>query len=158
VPPGGERREIELRIDSRLDQVALVGLCVERIAREAGLGEGDAYSVELCVVEAVSNAIRHAYRGEKGHHVWTRVRLGGSRLEIRIEHEGIPLPEEKRHPPSLADFDPEDPATIPAGGRGLFLIHSLMDEVRHEASGRRAVLVMTKALPARGAAPRRAGE
>lgn len=53
--------------------------------------------------------------------------------------------------------DPTDPANLErAGGRGLLLIHSFMDEVRHNAAGNE--ITMTKRKPRAGAEPEDDGE
>ncbi len=77
-------REVTLRIGSRLENVALLGVALNGICREAGLDEREAYNVELAVVEAVSNSVRHAYRGEDGHEVEARVAVRRDQIEIRI--------------------------------------------------------------------------
>ncbi len=86
-------RQVDLSIESRLENVASVGETVNRLCRESGFSEGDAYNVELAVVEAVSNCVRHAYRGEPGHRVDVRLRLEGDRIEVRILDDGLPVPE-----------------------------------------------------------------
>jgi serine/threonine-protein kinase RsbW len=45
---------------------------------------------------------------------------------------------------SVLEFDPCDPATIPEHGRGLFIIHKLMDDVTYEQFGNKNVLTMKK--------------
>jgi serine/threonine-protein kinase RsbW len=139
------RHAISLTIDSRLENVALLGVATRGIARQLGFSEDEALNVELCVVEAASNCIRHAYRGEAGHPVVARITARRERLEIVVEDEGRPIPEDKREPRPI-DFDPSHIGSIPEGGRGVFLVHALMDTVEYGRDGGRNVLVMTKAL------------
>lgn len=144
-----EARQVVLTIDSRLDSVALVGVAARRISEEAGFSAADAASIELCIVEAVSNSVRHAYRGEPGHPVTTRLTLSAEGLEIGVLDEGSPVPVAWRTPPHV-DFDPDDPDSIPESGRGTFLIHELMDRVSYGTEGNANLLLMTKARsPAR---------
>ncbi|HLA76783.1 MAG TPA: ATP-binding protein [Vicinamibacteria bacterium] len=138
-------RLVELSIDSRLEEVASVGEAVSRACREAGISEGDAYNVELAVVEAVSNSVRHAYRGEAGHRVEVRLSLAADGVEVRILDDGLPVPEASRRPKPI-EFDPEDPLSISEGGRGTFLIHSLMDRVVYGSEGGRNLLLLAKSL------------
>jgi len=137
---------ITLTIDSRLENVALLGVATRGVARQLGFSEDEAVNVELCVVEAASNCVRHAYRGEAGHPVRVRLTAGPDRLEIAVEDEGRPIPEEKRQPRRI-EFDPSDVESIPEGGRGIFLLHALMDKVEFGREGARNLLRMTKALP-----------
>lgn len=138
---------IILTIDSRLENVGLLGVATRGIVRQLGFSEDEALNLELCVVEAASNCVRHAYHGEAGHPVLVRLTAGGERLKITVEDEGRPIPEDKRRPQPI-EFDPSDIESIPEGGRGVFLVHALMDTVEYGREGRRNVLVMTKALSA----------
>jgi serine/threonine-protein kinase RsbW len=119
---------IELEIDSRLDNLDLLGAAVRAVASSLGFDESGSYEVELCAVEAVSNSIRHAYHGTPGHRVRVRLVVDPERIEMRVADQGTPIPEERRAPPNL-DVDPADPDAIQEGGRGVFLMHALMDEV-----------------------------
>jgi serine/threonine-protein kinase RsbW len=139
-----KKREIALSIDSRLENVSLVGLAVNRICEDVGFSSEDCYTLALCSVEAVSNSVRHAHGGEPGHTVTLRLTILPQRVEIRVLDDGSPVPLEKRAPREL-EFDPEDPSSIPEGGRGLFLIHRLMDRVEYGREGSSNVLLMTKA-------------
>ena len=138
-------REIELCIDSRLENVALVGAAVNAISAGLGFPEGERANIELCVVEAVSNCVRHAYREEPGHEVRVHVRADEAGVEIHVFDDGSPVPEENRIPRE-PDFDPNDLLSIPEGGRGTFLMHTLMDSVRYGKVGGANLLAMTKAL------------
>ena len=140
--------DIALRIDSRLENVSLLGTVMNAIAVRFGYDEAETANIELCVVEAVSNSVRHAYKGEPGHPVTVEVRLVDHGLEIRVLDEGLPVPPENRVPRE-PDFDPTDIFSVPEGGRGTFIMHSLMDSVTYGLEGRTNVLLLTKAPPAR---------
>ena len=139
-------REITLAIDSRPENISLVGMAVHRLCEDLGFAVEDCYSLELCSVEAVSNSVRHAYRGQPDHTVIVRLTLLEQGVEIRVLDNGTPVPLEKQVPRDL-EIDPKDPSSIPAGGRGLFLIHALMDRVEFAREGDSNLLLMTKSLP-----------
>ncbi len=61
--------EIALTIDSRLEQVAFVGLASRAWGQYIGLSQPLGQQVETCLVEAVNNAILHAYRNQPGGRV-----------------------------------------------------------------------------------------
>ncbi len=143
-----ESREIVLTIDSRLEDVALVGVAVKGICELLGFSAQERYNVELCVVEAASNSVRHAYRGEAGHPLTVRLSAFEDRIEVRVLDRGLPVPEEKRAPHNV-EVDPADLRSMPDGGRGTFLIHTLMDRVEYGTEGGTNVLLMTKARPRR---------
>ena len=119
---------IELWIDSRLDNIDLLGAAVSGIASSLGFDDGGRYNLELCLIEAVSNSIRHAYHGTPGHPVRVRIAVDADRIEMRVADQGTPIPEERRAPPSL-EVEPAELDAISEGGRGIFLMHALMDEV-----------------------------
>jgi serine/threonine-protein kinase RsbW len=146
-----EPRAITLIIDSRLENLGPLGIATRGASRELGLEEADASRVELCVVELATNCIRHAYRGEPGHPVTVRLVARTRELEIAVIDEGTPMPAEKRAAPT-APSDPIDLQSIPEGGRGLFLVHQLMDAVSYEDEGARNVVRLTKMFRAQSSA------
>ena len=135
-------------IESRFDQVRRVGAEIEKLCLELGFDQSTSHSVELCAVEAITNVIRHAYGGAPGRSVETRLTVREDCLELRVLDEGVPIPEAKKRP-ALQPFDPRRPETIPEGGRGVFLIHSLMDAVEYGTLDGRNVITMIKLRPRR---------
>jgi serine/threonine-protein kinase RsbW len=95
--------------------------------------------VLLALDEAVSNAIRHGSRG--GAPVVVTVRSDGGWIEMSV-HDGGPTPRLPRLPA-------EAPPALQTGGRGLWLILQLVDEVRLRRVGDGTRLIMR-----RRAAPR----
>ncbi len=137
-----EPREVAFLIDSDLRHVGLVTAATERICLEAGFTAEDADAVELAVAEALTNVIRHAHGGVAGSPVWTRLRLTSGAVEIRVVDEGAPFSEPASA--ELPDFDPSRPETLPEGGMGLYLIHTLMDVVERGTEGTANVLRLVK--------------
>ncbi|MEM7051609.1 MAG: ATP-binding protein [Acidobacteriota bacterium] len=136
-------RRIELLIESQLDNIPLLAASVNHICNYVGMNEMQRFEVELCTVEAVTNAVVHAYGGEAGHRVCVDVEAGPEELRICIRDRGRPMPAEARQVPQELEVDPEDIENLPERGRGLFLIHRLMDEVEvsSDATGNQLVLV-----------------
>jgi serine/threonine-protein kinase RsbW len=143
--PPGDMRLVTLRVESRLDHVELVTRAVRALCATAGLAARDCAQVELAVDEALNNVIRHAYRGEPGHMIDVTFAQESARFTIEITDEGEPMPEGR---PVAFDFDPTDIAQLPEGGMGVFLIHSVMDEVEYRRLGDRNALTMTRRLAA----------
>ena len=59
-PPQGRLR---VSIDSRLDQVFMVGYAVRGICTQLGMDRIVAFRLELAVVESINNAIKHGRAG-----------------------------------------------------------------------------------------------
>lgn len=131
---------VTLRIGSRFDDVVLIGLSVRALCAAVPLDEQDARAVELCVVEAVNNAVEHAYRGEAGH--WIDVVFqpvpGELRIDVCDRGERMDWTRVCRGAEACAD----DPYA--EGGRGLFIMRSLMDEVGYGRRGGDNVLTLVK--------------
>jgi serine/threonine-protein kinase RsbW len=141
----GDVRVVTLRMESRLDHVELMARAVRALCATAGLPGRECARVELAVAEALNNAIRHAYHGEAGHAIEVTFAQERERFTIEVADEGDPMPEGR---PVVFDFDPADIPHLPEGGMGLFLIHSVMDQVEYRRLGDRNALSMTHRLAA----------
>jgi len=138
---------IEIQIDSRLEEVALIGVTSRALAIHAGLSQEDAFAVELCVVEAVTNSVEHGYGFEAGHPVKISVRLTASALEFEVKDLGRGLDaDSKAAQEKLADSAQAPPDSMSGRGRGAFLIHELMDNVVYDSTGQGLTLTMSKTL------------
>jgi serine/threonine-protein kinase RsbW len=103
---------------------------VMEIVREMGCAEGSEVDVELSLVEALANAVRHGCRNDPGKTIECVVACDQERgmlIIIRDPGEG---------------FDPSqipDPTVgenvFSAHGRGIYLINQLMDEVCFDKGG-----------------------
>jgi serine/threonine-protein kinase RsbW len=135
---------ITLRIDSQLENVFLVGAAIHRICTAMRLGEQAAYEVEVSAVEAVNNAITHAYEGERGHAVEVVVTVAGDRMIVDVCDTGRPI---QRLRCELPPVDEAHYENLAEGGRGLFIMHAFSDALAYERIGERNVLTLVKMLP-----------
>ncbi len=134
---------IRLIIDSRLENVSLVGGAVRGIADTLSMDSTTRYQLELCVVEAVNNDIKHAYHCQAGHSVEVDVLLYPDRLTVKICNSGESMDPAKVTPFS---FDPLKVETLPEQGMGVYILNSLMDEIHYETIGGRNILTLIKYL------------
>ena len=139
---------LALTIESRLENVRILGMAVNKVCESMEMDEVTRAHIELCVVEAVTNSIRHAYEGESGHEVTVRVVADPQCLEVSVVDSGQPVPEDRKDAPDLV-LDEDDPDSVTEGGRGLFLIHTLMDEIHFERDEGVNTLRMVKRLKSR---------
>lgn len=104
---------------------------VSLLALEFGFSAEDyTMNLPLAVDEAVSNAIIHGNRRDASKRVEVEGVVDAGQLRIKVRDEGEGFRRE-------AERDPLDPKNLLApSGRGLFLIESLMDEVRFTLDGR----------------------
>jgi anti-sigma regulatory factor (Ser/Thr protein kinase) len=93
------------------------------VARSRGFDERQALDLALAVNEACANIHRHAYAGRRDGTIEFRLEMQGETLRIRIRDFGS-----RFHP---GEYRTPDPDELSESGYGLFLIHSLMDEVEY---------------------------
>lgn len=136
-------KKITFLIDSTLDNVSLAGVAIRGICNYLSLSEIDTYYLELCVVEAINNAIKHAYNSESGHVVEINITYSKNGITFEISDTGRKM---AANLPHCFDFDAEDLFVIPEHGMGLYIIDSVMDEVTYRSDGDKNTLMMRKYL------------
>lgn len=141
-------KRIKLIIESKLENVPLIGITINKLSSLIFLSDIESYKIELCVVEAVTNSIKHAYGNEAGQDVEVVFTLYADRLTIDVCDTGKPLDQNimnKKNVSSL-DVDLDDIANLPEGGRGIAIIKEIMDTVSYKSEKRKNVLTMAKRL------------
>jgi anti-sigma regulatory factor (Ser/Thr protein kinase) len=136
----------QLKLGSRLADLALVPGWVESLAAEHGLPSELGFAVNLCLEEALSNVIRHGYRGEPDHAIAIhcsirRPAAGAGELAFAIEDQAPhfnPLEAEQAAeapiPLTLDDVTP--------GGQGIRLLRKFAGSLAYEPlpDGNRLIL------------------
>ncbi len=142
-------RKIRLTIDSNLDDVSLVGIAVNRFATYAGVSEMDAFNIELCVTEAVTNCIKHAYGEQSGREVSVIFTLSKDEVVFEICDSGEPMDAEKLSHAALVPHRNKDERidTLSESGRGLGIISEIMDDVSYGSEHGCNCLRVKKKLP-----------
>ena len=112
-----------------------VSLAVRRFLAEHGVAERELFSYELCMAEASNNAVEYAVGLSRSLRPLAEALVTAAHVELRItDHTpGFALPQAIPPPPPLSDR-----------GRGLYLIHSVMDEVLYLRGAGENTLVMRK--------------
>lgn len=130
---------LRLTINSDLRDVFLVGLAVNKICEYLQMDEVEAYRVELCAVEAVTNAIRHAYGNQSGNEVSVTLSVRENRLDVEIADTGLAMLAAQltrlRHGSDVFEFEATDLNSVPESGMGLQIMHDVMDEVSYVTEG-----------------------
>ncbi len=103
--------------------------------KEQRVADEDVRAAELALIEASNNAIKYASTEGRSKGVEVEVITGPDQFEVRIQDRtpGFEWPQSVKLPPPSAE-----------NGRGLFLIHSLMDRVTYFRGQGENCLVMTK--------------
>jgi serine/threonine-protein kinase RsbW len=145
---------LKLTIDSDLGDVSLVAVAVNRVCLYLGLNRIEASQVELCTVEAVTNAIQHAYHGQPGKAVSVVLSSEIDQLQLEVIDHGTPMSqrnvERLLHGTDVFQVGPTEMASLPESGRGLQIIHDLMDAVSYSPEGSFNRLQLTRRIPRTG--------
>jgi serine/threonine-protein kinase RsbW len=136
---------IELTLPARVEYIGVVRLLISGIANRIGLSYDEIEDMKLAVAEACTNASLHAYKDDDQGSIHIRCTIYEDRIVIVVADSGTSFDmanlKEKRGPIDK-NVDIED---LTEGGLGLYLIHTLMDEVEiSEEAG--VVVSMTKYL------------
>ncbi len=121
--------QINIEIPSLSENIRMIESFIDN-AKEKFQLEDDIYgNIMIAVTEAVNNAIRHGNRGMKSKNVSLTLMINDSAIRFRIEDEG-----------SGFDYDNLPDPTAPEniekpGGRGIFLMKHLSDDVTFKERG-----------------------
>src|SRR5262245_13406186 len=117
--PGPPRWSLTFPSDLRL--LALARAFVEAVCQVASLDERDTHAVVLATDEAINNVMRHAHDERPDATINIQCFIRPDRIEIHLHDEGPPF--------DLDNVPHLEPGEVRAGGRGVFLMRRLMDEL-----------------------------
>ena len=102
---------------------------------EQGLDDGEQFNCELCLAEACNNAVQYVAPGATGELITAEAICHPSGVELRVTDHTVGFNLHAR---------PEQLTPEGENGRGLFIIQSLMDDVRYYRSAGGNTLVMRR--------------
>ena len=136
-----DRIAVDIKVPNQTRYLCLIGHIGENIARTLRDYSGDreklAFDLNLVLTEAMANAIQHANKDNPAREVHIEISIVCQRLIIRVFDFG-------------AGFDvnqyikPSQP--LDEHGRGIYLIHTIMDEILYNPTENGHVLEMVKNL------------
>ena len=127
-------KSIKISIPSLIENIQIIESFIDN-AKETFEINDDLYgNIMISVTECISNAIVHGNQSDPGKMVHLELQMETGLLRCSIEDEGTGF-----------DFsqlpDPTEPANIEKiGGRGIFLMRHLSDEVKFEDGGKKTTL------------------
>jgi serine/threonine-protein kinase RsbW len=135
---------LTLTLPSDLRMLSVARAFVEAAAQASGLDRPTVHAVVLATMEAVSNIVRHAHHNRPEAQVQIESRLHPDAFEIALHDEGEPF--------DITAVPHLDPEELRDGGRGVFMMRALMDELTcHRRGDRGNILRMVKRRPSPGA-------
>ena len=141
-------KRIKLSIESKLENVSLIGMAINKLCSLTPLSDVESYQIEFCAVEAVNNSIIHAYGREAGHEVEVVFTLYGDMFILDVYDTGKAMDQSYLKKANISSFenDPNDLDNIPESGRGLAVIKETMDSMTYETKDGKNCFTMTKKL------------
>ena len=136
-----DRITVDIKVPNQTRYLCLIGHIGENIARTLRDYSGDreklAFDLNLVLTEAMANAIQHANEDNPAKEVHIEISIVSQRLFIRVFDFGPGFDVEQyikpRHP-------------LEENGRGIYLIHTIMDEISYNPTDDGHVLKMVKNL------------
>ena len=146
-----ELANIEMKIPGDTGYLELIRGVMELVTDKVNLNKIEKYKVILAVEEACANIIEHAYRGKgdisKGEDIELKVFIRRDSLKVTLKDKGVPFDPNQIKRPDLEKYVQE----YRTGGLGIYIIESLMDEVKYDiVPGEANRIILTKKLAAAG--------
>jgi serine/threonine-protein kinase RsbW len=118
---GFDDHPMTLTIPSDLRLLGMARQFVEAVCHTGGVAADPTDAIVLAANEAISNIIRHAHRDRCGAQLKIQCRLLDNGIELVFQDEGAPF--------DLEAVPHLNPAELRIGGRGVFLMRTLMDDL-----------------------------
>ena len=135
--PKAKKREAvkNWRVPSDLSQVRKTSAKALVFFKPLGLSEAVRFDVRLCLEEALINAMKHGNGLKRSVPVSVQAGYDEKKIWLRLEDRGRGFDAGRIHDCTRGEN------ILKCGGRGIYLIHELMDEVRYSARGNAILMV-----------------
>src|ERR1700754_4853566 len=123
-------KKIRIEIPSLNENVRMIESFIDNAREKFSLNDDIYGNIMIAVTEAVNNAIKHGNSGNKSKNVYLSLFLEDSLIKFIVKDEGTGFNYETLPDPTAPE-NLEKP-----GGRGIFLMKHLSDEVEFKDNGR----------------------
>ncbi|MFC5270946.1 ATP-binding protein [Adhaeribacter terreus] len=122
--------QVKIQIPSIIENIRIVESFIDN-SKDKFQIEDDIYgNIMVAVTESVNNAIRHGNKFDKDKNVYLTLQVNNDHLKFEVEDEGNGFDTESLPDPTAVE-NLENP-----GGRGIFLMRNLCDEVKFSNNGK----------------------
>jgi serine/threonine-protein kinase RsbW len=122
--------QVKIQIPSIIENIRIVESFIDN-SKDKFQIEDDIYgNIMVAVTESVNNAIRHGNKFDKDKNVYLTLQVNNDHLKFEVEDEGNGFDTETLPDPTAVE-NLENP-----GGRGIFLMRNLCDEVKFSNNGK----------------------
>jgi len=123
-------KNISIEIPSLVENIRIVESFVDNAKEEYNLTDDLYGNIMIAVIESVNNAIIHGNKTDKNKNVLLSATLHDEQIVFIVSDEGQGFDHQSLPDPTA----PENIENV--GGRGIFLIKNLADEVSFKSEGR----------------------
>jgi serine/threonine-protein kinase RsbW len=133
---------MKLVLKNTISEIRALSNTVKKFAEEYDLSSNVTYDIRLVLEEIFSNIVFYGFRDQDEHQIDISLSLNDNNLVLEIKDDGIPFnPLESKTP------DLETPIEkMEAGGMGIHIVRSLVDEIKYFRKQNKNILVMKKTL------------
>lgn len=121
---------ISIQVPSISENIRMIESFIDNAKERFHLDDDIYGNIMIAVTEAVNNAIKHGNSNDRGKNVYLSLALGDSMIKFIVKDEGPGFNYENLPDPTAPE-NVEKP-----GGRGIFLMKHLSDEVEFKERGR----------------------
>jgi serine/threonine-protein kinase RsbW len=125
-----------LTLPSELRMLSVARGFVEAVCQAYKLDRTTTHALVIVTGEAITNIVRHAHQNRSGAQMEMHLRILPDGVEIIFQDEGQPF--------DLASVPQLPPGELRIGGRGIYLMRTLMDELTSQPRASGNVLRMVK--------------
>ncbi len=129
LPAVGEIHCLTLRNDRA--EIARMMTWIDHLVAPFGLSPHTIYALQLCLEEAISNIVSHAFEPSSKHDVHLALWLDDTTLHAEVTDDGRPFDPLSHELPAA----PKDLPSAQIGGLGIKLMRSFAGEIVYERSG-----------------------
>jgi serine/threonine-protein kinase RsbW len=128
-------KSIRIQIPSIADNIRIVESFIDNVKEKYNIDDDIYGNIMVAVTESVNNAIKHGNASDKTKYVTLTAIYEENLVKFIVEDEGPGFDPEKLPDPTA----PENLEKL--GGRGIFLMRQLSDEVKFSKDGRVSEMV-----------------
>jgi serine/threonine-protein kinase RsbW len=130
-------------ISSDPENIKKVESKTERLAKKIGFSEEELDSLAISVTEIVANAIYHGNRKDRTKKVYIKFITSHKKIIIHVRDQGVGF-----NPNQVANpLAPEN--LFKESGRGIFIVKTLMDDVKFKFLKSGTEIILTKNVKAK---------
>ena len=126
---------IEIRVPAKPQYVSVVRLMISGLAVRVGFTYDEIEDLKIATSEAVTNVVHHAYKGNGEGEVVVGCALFENKIEIMVADYGVSFSFEEVKSKIGPYHENENVALLREGGLGIYLMETLMDEVKLNNDG-----------------------